>query len=359
MPDNPARRHRIRLGAEVAPNKLDALLVSSLPNIRYLTGFTGSNGMLLAMPDRAVFFTDPRYEIQAAREVDCPVRVCKGPLIPKVVAALGRYHVRRLGFEKARLSFEAYEHLKRSLPLGVSLHPLGPLVETHRMVKSEDEIERIRRSVLLNSRAFEEVLPCIRPGMREGEVAAELEYRMRLLGAEKPSFDTIVAAGARSALPHAQAGPERLQAGLTLIDMGAMLGGYASDMTRVLHLGRASRKVRELYQAVLESQLAAVDAVRPGVSGHSVDRAARQVLKARGLDKAFVHSTGHGLGLEIHEPPRIGRKEKTTLEPGMTITIEPGAYLGGFGGVRIEDTVLVTTTGHEVLTPTPKELREL
>jgi Xaa-Pro aminopeptidase len=194
--------------------------------------------------------------------------------------------------------------------------------------------------------------------MKESELAAELEYRMRRLGAEKPSFDTIVAGGPRSALPHAQPTAARLESGdLVVVDMGALQEGYCSDMTRMLFLGTPGNKVKRTYRAVLEAQLAAIDAARAGVSTARVDRAARQVLKGYGLEKAFVHSTGHGLGLEIHEPPRVGKRDRTVLEAGMAITIEPGVYLEGFGGIRIEDTVVVTRTGCEILTPTPKELR--
>jgi Xaa-Pro aminopeptidase len=194
--------------------------------------------------------------------------------------------------------------------------------------------------------------------MKEQDLAAELEYRMRRLGAEKPSFETIVACGARSALPHAQPTAERLASGqLVVVDMGAVQDGYCSDMTRMLFLGSPGAKVKRTYRAVLEAQLAGIDAVRAGVPAGRVDAAARKVLKGYGLDRAFVHSTGHGLGLEIHEPPRIGKKDKTRLEAGMAITIEPGVYLEGFGGIRIEDTVVVTPTGCEILTPTPKDLR--
>jgi len=191
--------------------------------------------------------------------------------------------------------------------------------------------------------------------MTETDLAAELEYRMRRNGAEKPSFETIVASGARTALPHAQPTTERLHK-LLLVDMGCMQAGYASDMTRMLHLGQPGAQTRKLYKAVLEAQLAAIAAVRAGIQAGHVDRAARKVLKAHGFEKEFVHSTGHGLGLEIHEDPRLGKRNGTFLQAGMAITIEPGAYIEGAGGVRIEDTVLVTETGCEILTPTPKEL---
>ena len=194
--------------------------------------------------------------------------------------------------------------------------------------------------------------------MRETELAAELDYRVRRQGAEGPAFDTIVAGGARTALPHAHPTTAALRSGaLVLVDMGAMLAGYASDMTRMLFLGKPGPQVKRAYDAVLEAQLAAIDAVGAGVEAQAVDRAARRVLARHGLDRTFVHSTGHGLGLEIHEPPRIGKKEKTLLEKGMAITIEPGVYIEGFGGIRIEDTVIVRENGCDVLTPTSKQLR--
>jgi Xaa-Pro aminopeptidase len=226
------------------------------------------------------------------------------------------------------------------------------------MLKSESEIELIERSVATNSEAFEQAAQRVRPGMREQDLAAEIEYRMRRLGAQKPSFETIVAAGERSALPHAHPTRAALEANqLVLVDMGAFRDGYASDMTRMLFLGAPAARVKRVYRAVLEAQLAAIDAVRPGVTSAQVDGRARDILKAYKLDHAFVHSTGHGLGLEIHEMPRIGRKDKTLLQAGMAITIEPGVYLEGFGGIRIEDTLVVTQTGSRVLTPTSKELR--
>ena len=204
--------------------------------------------------------------------------------------------------------------------------------------------------------AYAKVLKRIRPGVRELDIAAEIEYQMKMLGAEKPAFDTIVAAGAHAALPHAHPGSYRLTGNeLLLVDMGAMLQGYCSDMTRTVHLGTPPKRIREMYNAVLEAQLAGIAAVRPGVTAGKIDMATRRVLKQHGLDKAFVHSTGHGLGLEIHEAPRLGKKDPTKLAPGMAITIEPGVYLEGFAGIRIEDTVLVTETGCDVLTPSPKE----
>lgn len=338
--------------------KVDALLVSAPPNVRYLSGFTGDNGLLLVTPDSTVLFTDPRFTIQASEECTCDVKtVAKGPLDQAALALAARKRIKRLGFEAGRLLYETYQRMQAALPSGATLKPVGAVIDRLRMVKSEDEIARIRRSVLTNSEAFDKTVRSIRPGVSESGIAAELEYQMRRFGAEKAAFETIVAIGPRSALPHAQPTGRKLASNeLLLIDMGACQQGYMSDMTRVLFAGRPSRSIRRMYHAVLKAQLAGLDAVRPGVTAASVDRAARRVLDAEGLGKEFVHSTGHGLGLEIHEGPRLGRRDKTKLQAGMVITIEPGAYIRDFGGVRIEDTVLVTASGCEVLTPTSKEL---
>jgi Xaa-Pro aminopeptidase len=338
--------------------KIDAVLVSALPNIRYLAGFTGDNALLLETPDSRTLFTDPRFTIQASEECSCKVRVAsKGPLELAAIDIIRRKKLKRIGFEASRMSYDAYLRLKQSVPLGATLKPLGGVVEKLRMIKSVDEIERIRRSVLTNSRAFESTVRYIRPGVSEASIAGRLEFEMRRRGAERSAFDTIVAAGERSALPHARPTARAVAKDeLLLIDMGACQEGYMSDMTRVLFVGRPGPRVKQMYSAVAKAQLAAIDSVRAGVSTGQVDRKARKVLESEGFGKAFVHSTGHGLGLEIHEPPRVGRRERTRLEAGMVITIEPGAYVRGFGGIRIEDTVLVTNNGCEVLTPTSKEL---
>jgi Xaa-Pro aminopeptidase len=355
---NPFEQRRQAITSGLAERKLDGLLVAFSPNLRYLTGFTGSNGSLLVPGGKSILFTDPRYQIQAVQEVTCRVKIAKGPLLTEVAAAIARLGLKRIGYEPTRMTCDAYERLKSHLPMKTSLEPVKGWIEALRMVKSPEEMARIRRSVETNSRAFEQAVARVRPGMTEQDLAAELEYRMRRLGAEKPAFETLVAAGARSALPHAQPTTARLQPrGLVLVDMGAQQDGYASDMTRMLFLGAPGARVKRVYRAVLEAQLAAIAAVRAGVSTAAVDRVARKVLRGYGLDRAFVHSTGHGLGLEIHEPPRLGKRDKGRLEAGMAITIEPGVYLEGFGGIRIEDTVLVTENGCEILTSTSKDLR--
>jgi Xaa-Pro aminopeptidase len=338
--------------------KIDALLVSAFPNIRYLSGFTGSNGLLLVTPDSQTLFTDPRYTIQASEECSSKVKtVAKGPLELAAVEMIRRSKFKRIGFEATRIIYDNYQRLKQALPLAASLKPIGPVIEKLRMIKSAEEIARIRHSVLTNSKAFESTVGSIRPGVSEMAIAAELEFQMRRLGAEKAAFETIVATGARTALPHAQPSQQKVTVNeLLLIDMGSCQRGYMSDMTRMLFLGRPTRRVINIYKAVLKAQLAAIDTVRAGVTAGRVDRNARQVLESEGLGKQFVHSTGHGLGLEIHELPRVGKKDPTRLQAGMVITIEPGAYVRGFGGIRIEDTVLVTQNGCEVLTTTSKEL---
>jgi Xaa-Pro aminopeptidase len=356
--NNEFEQRRQTVVSGLAEHKLDGLLVSFGPNLRYLSGFTGSSALMLMTATRSILFTDPRYTIQATQESTCEVRIATGPLVTDMIAAIAKMRLRRVGYEPAMMSCEAFQSLEAKMPANATLVAVRGWIEDLRMVKSPDEIARIRRSVDTNSRAFEQGVARVKVGMKEQDLAAELEYRMRRLGAEKPSFETIVAGGERSALPHAQPTAARFESGeLIVVDMGALQEGYCSDMTRMLFLGTPSAKVKRTYKAVLDAQLAGIDAVRAGARTAAVDAATRKVLRGYGLDHAFIHSTGHGLGLEIHEPPRLGKRDKGRLKAGMAITIEPGVYLEGFGGIRIEDTVLVTDQGCEVLTPTNKELR--
>ncbi|MCZ2155397.1 MAG: Xaa-Pro peptidase family protein [Bryobacterales bacterium] len=351
------KARRSLLAAAFHPNKLDSLLVTALSNIRYLSGFTGSNGILCITPSESVLFTDPRYAVQSAQEVSCKAKTVTGPLLPAIARHIKSRKFRNIGFEQTRISFNSYNFLRENLPLGAVLLPQQDLIESLRMVKSPSEVDCIRRAVHTNSKAFQKALHFVRPGVTESALAAEIDYYMRRYGATGPAFETIVASGYRAALPHARPSSHSVASNqLLLIDMGAVLDGYSSDMTRTVFLGRPAPKWKKAYNAVLEAQLAAISAVRQGVRADKPDLAARKVLKKSGLDRAFTHSTGHGLGLEIHEPPRLGRKEKTILQAGMVITIEPGIYIEGEGGIRIEDTVLVTANGCEILTPTSKTL---
>ena len=348
------RRERLLPAFQQA--RADAFLITALPNIRYLAGFTGSNANLLITRDRALLFTDPRYLTQAPQESDCEVKIAKGPLTDEIRKWKARLKITSLAFEQNRIAYDDYSELRNAIK-GVRFKALAGAVEALRMVKSPVEIATIRASVQLNSAALEQALRRFKASMTEVDLAAEIEYCMRKLGADGTAFDTIVASGTRSALPHAHPSSHPINRDqLLLVDMGASVAGYASDMTRTYAVGKLDAKIRRMYRAVMESQLAAIDAIGPGVPCARIDAAARGVLRGYGLDKLFLHSTGHGLGLEIHERPRVGRKEGTKLEEGMVITVEPGVYAEGLGGIRIEDTVVVTERGSEVLTPTGKEL---
>jgi Xaa-Pro aminopeptidase len=355
-----ARLAKLRL--RMAEERVDSLLISSLPNVQYLTGFSGTepgDGAVLVMLGGSQLFTDSRYDLQAHEEVrDSRVRIVKGGAF-LAAARLSKRSRGRVGFESGAVSYGGYQKLVQVIG-GKRLAPLAGLVEALRMEKDEEEIDQIRQAVEAGSQAFEETLPHLRVGIRESDVAAEIEYRMRLHGAERPSFETIVAYGERSALPHARPGARRLRANeCVLMDLGAILGGYAGDMTRTVYLGRATRKEREIYKAVLEAQLEAERVVRAGIECAAVDRAARRVLERRGFARYFTHSTGHGVGREIHELPRVAAKQRMALPEGAVITVEPGVYIPGLGGVRIEDVVVVRKHGAEVLTPTSKELTVL
>jgi Xaa-Pro aminopeptidase len=352
-----------RLRDELIRARVDALLVTHLANIRYLTGFTGSAGVLLVIGGRFTFFTDGRYTAQAKDEVrGARVVIARGPALTAAVERVKRSSQKslRLGIEAEHMTVSVRSSVLKLLSGKSRLVETAGLVEQLRLVKQDEEIARIRRAVNLGAELLPAALNAIRPDVRESNVAAELEYAARKAGAEAMSFETIVASGKRSALPHGKASPAPItRKGFVVLDFGVILAGYCSDMTRTVHVGRASREARRMYDAVLNAQLAAIAAVRAGVSVGDVDRAARSVLENSGLGKFFTHSTGHGVGLEIHEPPRIGKGGSDVLQPGMVITIEPGVYIADSGGVRIEDMVLVTESGCDVLTPAGKDWIEI
>ncbi len=317
---------------------------------------------------KAVLFTDGRYTAQARAEAK-GVRVV---IAPKAAAVAGcewlagagsGARAQRCGFDDGNTTVAALKQMRAAVPAKKRrglFEPVGALVSMLRWVKDADEIAKMRRAAALGCRLFEEMLGVMEPGMTEDAVAAELEYRARLAGAEAMSFPTIVASGERSALPHGHATRAKLpRRGFVTLDFGVVLDGYCSDMTRTVHMGRASAEERRVYDAVLEAQEAGVAAVRAGVTGGDVDEAARSVLRTEKLDKWFIHSTGHGVGLEIHEGPRLAAKQTQRLEAGMIVTIEPGVYMPGKFGVRIEDMVLVTAKGAEILTPCTKAWIEL
>ena len=347
------------LSAALPKLQVDAFLITHLPNVRYLCGFTGSAGALLVGGAEPVFFTDGRYTAQAREQVrGARVQIAKGPLLSTVAEALkGTRSQTRLGIEGDHMTVAQEARLRALLPKPWRLRPLSGVVERQRRIKDATEIQLVRAAVQLGSSLFQPLLKTLRPGVPETTISAKLDYAARQAGAEGMAFDTIVAASPRSALPHGRASSAPLpRRGLVVLDFGVILAGYCSDMTRTVAMGRLSAQERGWYAAVLEAQLAGIAAVRAGVTAGEVDEASRKVLKRSRLAKYFTHSTGHGVGLEIHESPRLAAGETTVLEPGMVLTIEPGIYVPGIGGVRIEDMVLVTKTGCDNLTPTSKEL---
>jgi Xaa-Pro aminopeptidase len=357
-----ARKRRVTGAAKSAG--LDGLLITHPPDIRYLSGFTGSSAALVLSGARAVLFTDGRYTVQAKEEAArTRVVVGKKPALTAACEWMVERGIKRCGFDAARTTVTALEAMRKSVPKKVRramFVSTDSLVARLREVKDADEITKIRLAAELGGRLFDQMLGYLRPGLTEVEVAATLEYAARTGGAEAMSFDTIVASGERSALPHGRATGSKIpKRGFVTLDFGVVLDGYMSDMTRTIHMGRARSEEREVYDAVLEAQETAVSVVAAGVTGSQVDEAARSILLRAGLDKYFTHSTGHGVGLEIHEGPRLASKQTQVLEQGMVITIEPGVYLPGKFGLRIEDMVLVKATGSEVLTPCVRGLVEL
>jgi Xaa-Pro aminopeptidase len=345
---------------------LSGLVVTHLPDIRYLSGFTGSSAAFAVTGRAARLFTDSRYTSQAAEEVSAAkVEIVSGtPAVNAVQWLAAQPGVTMAGFDPAKTTVADLSRLKAALPSALRRSFLASLpaslVEQLRLEKDENEIAIMAEAAMVGCRLFDHILEFIKPGLREIEVAAELEYQARLLGAEAMSFETIVASGARSALPHGRATAATLpRKGFLTMDFGVILKGYCSDMTRTVYLGRPGKGERATYNSVLEAQQAGVAAVSAGVTCAEVDEAARAVLRRDGLAEAFSHSTGHGVGLEIHEQPRVGAGQTTRLKAGMVITIEPGVYLPGKFGMRIEDMVAVTPNGGHVLTPAPRALIEL
>jgi Xaa-Pro aminopeptidase len=361
--DHKARQQRLQ--RTLSAHRLDALLVTHLPNVRYLCGFTGTAGALLITEKRSLFFTDGRYTTQAHDELQSakliiasqPPLLAAAKWIDENRKSLGRKTVWKLGIESEHLSVSARDRLAGTLPGFCRLSKSPALVEQLRMAKDAQELECIRAAVQLGAGLFDTALRTIHPGSKETDVAAEMEYAAHRAGAQAMSFSTIIAAGKRSALPHGRASAARIPArGFVVCDFGVILSGYCSDMTRTVHVGRPTAEERRTYQAVRSAQQASIDAVRPGISVGEVDLAGRKLLQKEGLARYFTHSTGHGVGLEIHEAPRIAGGQTEVLHPGMVITIEPGVYLPDKWGVRIEDMVVVTESGCEVLASTSKDL---
>ncbi|HEV1993716.1 MAG TPA: Xaa-Pro peptidase family protein [Candidatus Acidoferrum sp.] len=339
-----------------------AILVTHPPNVYYLCGFTGDSGALLVENSRLTLYTDGRFRIQA-REESRGARVEIVRVSPPVAAGAalgGRRRPLECAYEDDRVTVAQLAGMRKHAGPSVRWLRLGGAVEALRVVKDAGEIRFMRDAAALASRVVAEVIELIRPGMRECEVAAEIDYKLRRGGASGTSFETIVASGPRSALPHARpTGKVLARNELVVLDLGAILRGYSSDLTRTVYLGRAPKEIRRWYGAVVEAQAAAREVIRAGVAGGEVDAAARGVLERAGLGRYFVHSTGHGLGLEVHENPRLAREQKNTLPAGSVVAVEPGVYVPGRGGIRLEDDVLVLEKGCEVLTTASRDLIEI
>lgn len=353
-----------KIKALLEEQRLDAVLVARPANIRYLSGFVGTESYLYASAERSVILTDSRYTLQAEEEgKGCEVQTIGkgmgyGALLAQLVSEDG---VEGLGFEEDAMLYGTVRELQEGaglLPEG--WRPLEGALSLLRAVKSEEEIRRMEEAERIGDKAFSRILKELKPGVTELEIAAKLEYFMKSLGAEGTSFDTIVASGYHSAMPHAVPTEKPLETGdLVTMDFGCRYKGYCSDMTRTVVIGKASERQKEIYRVVLEAQVAALAGLRPGMTGAEGDRLSREVIEKAGYGEYFGHGLGHSVGLEIHERPALSTRDETVLCPGMIETVEPGIYIPGFGGVRIEDMVVLTEGGIRNLTSSPKELIEL
>ena len=356
-------RRRSALRRLLSDARADALIVTHAPNVFYLTGFTGSAGVAVVSARHTTLYTDSRYTVQAAAEAKSAgveVEIAKGNLLAAAGGSVGAKRRVKVVFDPTRTTVAALRTLEHAGGKAVVWQAESGWIEALREVKSEDEIQRMRAAACLGSKVVEEVVRLLRPGIREREVAAEIEFRMRKLGADGPSFETIVASGPRSALPHARPTDRKLRRNeLVVLDLGAILARYCSDLTRTVFIGRAPKRVKEWYRAVLEAQQAAKCILGPGIECSQADSEARKVLAGYGLAQYFTHSLGHGLGLEVHEDPRLASGQTRKLQPGNVVTVEPGIYIEGFGGIRIEDDVLIKKTGVEMMTTANRELVEI
>lgn len=335
---------------------IDGLLIMSTYNRRYVTDFTGSAGAALILSDSAYFITDFRYVEQAKTETSgYDVVQHNRSLIGEVANIVNESQIGKLGFEQDHTAYSTWEKLDHSIE--AETVPVSNMVEELRMVKSEEEVNTIKEAAKIADSAFTHILNYIKPGVAELDIANELEFFMRKNGAASSSFDIIVASGKRSALPHGVASDKLIESGdFVTLDFGALYQGYVSDITRTVAVGNPSEKLREIYEIVLEAQVQAVDQIKPGMTGRDADAIARDYIREKGYGDNFGHSLGHGIGLEVHEGPGLGSRSETTLVPGMVVTVEPGIYLPEIGGVRIEDDIVMTQNGNEILTHSPKEL---
>jgi Xaa-Pro aminopeptidase len=354
------KRNKIRKA--VSKQKLNALLITNPINVHYLTGFTGT-GSLLIRPDGDTLLSDPRFTIQIEEEcpgLDAVIRARSITTSQTLAMLLGKTTAGKLGIEAESVTIAQQERLFQHIPRWQPF-PTKNVVEELRQIKDRDELNQIRQAIDIATRAFQFVREHLYPDLREIDICIMLEHQMRLLGAEDKSFPSIIGAGARSALPHANPSSQTLaEQSLLLFDWGCIVNGYMSDLTRVLIFAPNNKKLRMVYETVLKAQKAAIAAVKPGKTCEEIDAVARNIISDAGFGKHFGHGLGHSIGLRIHEDPRFAPGNKTVLKPGMVMTVEPGIYLKGWGGIRIEDDVLVTKSGCEVLSrDVPKAFEEM
>jgi len=337
-------------------NGLDGLLITSPVNRRYVTGFTGTAGAAVITEDDARFITDFRYTEQAAEQARGFQVVEHKQLIEQELKdQLVEMNVKRLGFEKDHISYSKYENYHKQLE--VELVPVSGIIERLRLFKDKHELDIMKKAAKIADDAFEHIQSMIKPGVKEIDISHELEFFMRKQGAVSSSFDIIVASGLRSAMPHGVASEKEIQSGeLVTMDFGALFQGYCSDITRTVAVGEINEELKKIYEIVLEAQKKGVNGLRPGITGKQADDLTRDYIKEQGYGDYFGHSTGHGLGMEVHEGPSLSFRSEQTLEPGMVVTVEPGIYVPDVGGCRIEDDVVITETGNERLTFSSKEL---
>lgn len=347
-----------RLRSELKARSLDGVIVHRAAHIRYLCGFSGSAGLLLVTQKKAAFFTDFRYKEQMAEELVSGVKgyIDREPYERMLAEKLIESGM-TIGFQESAVSMSTYDDIRKRLKK-VKLERTGSMVADLTAIKSDEEIESIRKAADIASKVYRQVLEIVKPGMKESDLAAEISYRGKKLGSEGDAFDIIVASGPRGALPHGRASAKKIRKGeLVTLDFGFIYNGFNSDMTRTFAVGNPSAEAREIYEIVLRSQKKGVAAARAGVSAKDVDDACRNEIAAAGYGEEFGHSTGHGLGIDVHEMPTLSsRGGEQILKPGMVVTIEPGIYLPERCGVRIEDDVVITKEGCTVLTKAPKEL---
>jgi Xaa-Pro aminopeptidase len=337
---------------------LDGFIVNRPISVRYLSGFTGSTAVLIIRSNDAYFLTDFRYKDQSRAQVKGAKIIITKTEVINELKDLPQFHGKNLryGFETEYLTFFNKERLQNNLK-GALLIPIRDFIEQFAIIKDPNEVEMIEKAAAITDKAFERILGYIRPGLRENEVRAELEYQMMVMGSEQPAFETIIASGHRSALPHGVATTKKIAKGdFVTFDFGAQVGGYVADFTRTIVIGKATERQKKIYNIVLKAQEAAIRKVKPGVEGKVLDKTARDIIEKAGYGKYFGHGLGHGIGIYVHSKPSLGKMSPDIMKKGMVFTVEPGIYLPGWGGVRIEDDVLVTANGGRVLNHSPKKL---